>query len=56
MANYNSGFLYNAGVKGGGANYNSATYYIVEVSNAGQGEELINIIANMATSDSGTGT
>jgi predicted phage tail component-like protein len=55
MANYNSGILYNAGVLGGGANYNSATYYIVEVSNAGQGEELINILANMAISDTGVG-
>jgi predicted phage tail component-like protein len=56
MANYNSGILYNAGILGGGANYNSATYYIVEVSNAGQGEELINILASMVTSDAGVGT
>jgi phage-related protein len=55
MANYNSGILYNTGVKDGGANYNSATYYIVEVSNAGQGEELIQILANMAVSDAGIG-
>jgi predicted phage tail component-like protein len=41
MANYNSGVLYNAGVKGGGANYNSAAYYIVEVSDAGKAQELL---------------
>jgi predicted phage tail component-like protein len=56
MANYNSGILYNAGIKGGGANYNSANYYIVEVSNAGQGEELIQILANKLISESGVGT
>jgi predicted phage tail component-like protein len=56
MANYNSGILYNAGVLGGGANYNSATYYIVEVSNAGQGEELLSILANAFVSDTGIGT
>ncbi len=50
MANYNSGFLYNSGV-----NYNSATYYIVEVSNAGQGEELISILANAFVADTGVG-
>jgi predicted phage tail component-like protein len=41
MANYNSGILYNAGIKGGGANYNSAAYYIVEVSDAGKAQELL---------------
>lgn len=51
MANYNSGFLYNNRI-----NYNSATYYIVEVSNAGQGEELIHILANKPISDEGIGT
>jgi predicted phage tail component-like protein len=55
MANYNSGILYNAGVKGGGANYNSATYFVVEVSEAGLGEELIQILANMSVSDTGVG-
>jgi predicted phage tail component-like protein len=50
MANYNSGISYNTQY-----NYNSATYYIVEVSNAGQGEELINILVSMGVSDSGIG-
>ena len=50
IGNYNSGFLYNSGV-----NYNSATYYIVEVSNAGQGQELINILASMDVADTGVG-
>jgi predicted phage tail component-like protein len=51
MANYNSGVLYNTRY-----NYNSATYYIVEVSNAGKGEELIHILANKPIFDSGVGT
>jgi predicted phage tail component-like protein len=55
MANYNSGILYNAGILGGGANYNSATYFIIEVSNAGQGEELIQILANKPIFDVGAG-
>lgn len=55
MANYNSGVLYNAGVKGGGANYNSAAYYIIEVSDAALGQELISILASMSVSDSGSG-
>jgi predicted phage tail component-like protein len=55
MANYNLGILYNAGILGGGANYNSATYYIIEVSNAGQGEELIQILANKHIFESGAG-
>jgi predicted phage tail component-like protein len=50
MANYNSGLSYNSRY-----NYNSATYYIVEVSNAGQGEELISILSNMNVIESGTG-
>jgi phage-related protein len=50
MANYNSGVLYNTR-----QNYNSATYYIVEVSNAGQGEELISILANAFVADTGVG-
>jgi phage-related protein len=56
MAKYNSGILYNAGIAGGGANYNSATYYIVEVSNAGQGEEILSLLANVFASDLGIGT
>lgn len=50
MANYNSGFLYNTR-----QNYNSATYYIVEVAEAGLGEELIRILASMSVSDAGVG-
>lgn len=50
MANYNSGYLYNNKI-----NYNSATYYIVEVSNAGQGEELIHVLANKPILDTGIG-
>lgn len=55
MANYNSGILYNAGIKGGGANYNSAAYYIVEVSDAGLAQELLSMLANIFASESGTG-
>jgi predicted phage tail component-like protein len=55
MANYNSGFLYNAGVNGGGANYNSATFYLIEVADEGQAEELIQILSNMTISETGTG-
>jgi phage-related protein len=51
MVNYNSRVLYNTRY-----NYNSATYYIVEVSNAGKGEELIHILANKPIFDSGVGT
>jgi phage-related protein len=50
MANYNSGFVYNNRI-----NYNSATYYIIEVSNTGQGQELMSLIASMAVSDTGVG-
>ena len=50
MANYNSGLSYNQSV-----NYNSATYFIVEVSNAGHGTELISLLASLSASDSGIG-
>jgi len=55
MADYNSGIMYNEGVSGNGANYNSATYYIINVSNAGQGEILLSLIASIANTDSGEG-
>ncbi len=57
MANYNSGVLYNAGIKNGGANYNSGQYFVVEVSDIGMANELISTTASMTiATDSGTGT
>ena len=55
MINYNSGIKYNAGVKGGGAMYNSAMYYLIEVSDAGHAQEVLSLLANIATDDTGTG-
>ncbi len=55
MANYNTGILYNAGVKGGGANYNSATYYIVEVSDSGIASEVLSLVANLNLTETGIG-
>ena len=55
MINYNSGIKYNAGVKGGGAMYNSAMYYLIEVSDAGHAQEVLSLLANIATADTGTG-
>lgn len=52
MAKYNSGSNYNDGVL-----YNSASYFIIEVSEVGYGQELLSIISNLSTiTDSGTGT
>ena len=36
MAKYNSRVNYNEGIKGNGANYNSATFFVVEVSEIGR--------------------
>jgi phage-related protein len=56
MADYNSGKYYNKSVYDDGALYNSATYYIVNVSNHGLGIDVISsIIASLSVSDSGSG-
>lgn len=55
MINYNSGIIYNAGVKGGGAMYNSAIYNLIEVSDDGHAQEILSLLANIATADTSTG-
>jgi predicted phage tail component-like protein len=57
MAKYNSKVNYNEGIKGSGANYNSATFFVVEVSDIGKAHELVSIAASMTVApDSGSGT
>lgn len=55
MANYNSGIKYNAGVLGGGGNYNGATYFIIEVSDSAQGSDTITPSMDISVSDIGEG-
>jgi predicted phage tail component-like protein len=57
MAKYNSKVNYNEGIKGSGANYNSATFFVVEVSDTGKASEFVSIAASMTVApDSGSGT
>lgn len=50
MANYNSGHFYNSRI-----NYNSATYFIVEVSDSGQGIDIVSILSTLSIAETGTG-
>jgi predicted phage tail component-like protein len=55
MANYNSKKYYNKRIISGGANYNSATYFIVRTSDSANSQELLNLSTNIVGTDSGTG-
>lgn len=55
MANYNSGVIYNEDIRTNGANYNSNTFYMVQISDSGTGQELLLLVASMLLSESGLG-
>lgn len=55
MINYNTGVLYNAGIKGGGSNYNSGVFFIIEVSDSGIASEVLSLVANLNLTETGIG-